>query len=124
MAKEEAVVLVSLPANADLSASKYLFGVLADSSGNARVAVAGLGADAVGVIYEGASVAGQASAIAISGIAKVTLGATLATSGVRVQSDASGRAIAVASGAVLGFLLTAGVVGDIADVLLAPKGTA
>jgi len=125
MAKDESVKLVTLPADADLSAKQYLVGKLANSSGVARVAVCGDGENGIGSIYEGAATAGDPSAIAVSGIVKLTAGATMATAGIAVACGANGKINAVGTGDyVLGYLLNSAVDGDVVDVLWAPQGTA
>lgn len=123
MSKDQVAKLVTLPANADLSAKQYYLCKLADASGVAQVAVSGDGNDAIGSIYEGGSAQGEATVVAIGGIIKCIAGATLSTSGVRVASDSAGKLSAVGTAdKSLGFLLNSAVSGDIVDVLWNPIG--
>lgn len=125
MAYSEQANLHTLNANADLSAAsnQYKFVKLANASGEARLALAGTGESAVGVIYEG-NTAGNPVAYARGGVIKVLLGATL-TAGAILQSGSDGRAIAVTGGGYrLAQLLQSGVAGDICSALWQPEGTA
>lgn len=84
----------SLPANADLSASQYCM-VSINSSG--KVAVTGDGARADGVLYNKVAAADRPAEMAQPGsIVKMKFGASVAP-GSEFASDASGRAVAVAT---------------------------
>lgn len=127
MSTDQNARLVSLPANADLSTSQYLLAALTNSSGVARVSVCGDGAQGIGVIYEATgAVAGDVVAVGVNpgSIYKVKAGATMATAGINVASDASGKLVAAATGDyILGRLLTAAAAdGDIVEFLFQPLG--
>jgi len=116
MATQQASIEVSLPANADLSASQFLF-VLLNTSGRVAV-VASAGGDADGVLTNKPTVAGEAASVQIGGIAKVVAGGTI-TAGDKVQSDAAGKALTAASADhVLGRATISAVSGDLVEVLL------
>ena len=122
MSYDEIVEGISLPANADLSASQFLFGTITNSSGQGRVAVSGDGADADGVIYEGGNAAGQVTKLAVKGVLKVIAGGNV-TAGQLVASDATGKAVVAASGdKVLGKAITSAVSGDVFPILWKPVG--
>jgi hypothetical protein len=118
MASKQAMVCVSLPANADLSTKQNLF-VVINSSGN--VAVAGDGADADGVLMNEPAAAGRAAEVAISGIVPVLCGGTV-TAGDQVSSSAAGKAVTAGTGDyVLGRATETGADGEIIGVLLGSR---
>lgn len=119
MATQESMVMVTLPANADLSASKFCF-VAVGATG--RVAVAGNGAFADGVLQDDPDAADKAAAVAISGIVPVRCGGVV-TRGGAVASDAAGKAKnAGAEDWVLGTALDTGADGAVISVLLNTRG--
>jgi hypothetical protein len=79
----------------------------------------------VGIAQNAAAAAGDAVTVAIAGITKMVAGGALATTGVRISSNATGKAAASASGnVVLGTLVgTASGVDKLASVLLRPVAT-
>ena len=97
MAFEDIGKSISLPADADLSASQDCFVKLANSSGVARAALCSTGQDAIGVLQNDPDAANRAAQIAISGICKIKAGAAI-TAGANVGSDSTGRGITVATG--------------------------
>lgn len=116
MALKEAGTCITLPANADLSANQNAFVVLNTS---ARVALAGNGADAVGVLVNDPDAAGRPATIQIDGIAKVKVGTGGVTMGDNVAADTNGVAILAATGdAILGKALETAAAGAIISVLL------
>ena len=120
MATQEQVQSISVEAAADLSAAQFTFCVI-DSNGQ-LAQVSSAGGDADGVLQNAPAAQGRAAALAYAGKVKVVAGATVAA-GAKVQSDASGRAIAAASGDhVLGKALTAAAsAGNLIEVLLVSK---
>lgn len=116
MAYEEAGKVITLPANADLSANQYAFVVVNTS---ARVALASNGADAIGVLVNDPAAAGRPAAIQIDGVAKLKVGSGGLTMGDNVAADTNGVAITAATGdAILGKALETVAAGGIASVLL------
>jgi hypothetical protein len=114
MAYEEKIQLVSLEANGDQSANQYKF-MLLGASGIALNTVAG--GPCVGVL-QNKPAAGEVGAVAVGGVAKVLAGGVI-TRGANVQSNASGVAIAAASGDFSqGTALATAASGDIIPVLL------
>ena len=109
----------TLPANADLSSSQYLFAVV--TSGNA--AVAGSGVDVAGVICNKPT-SGKATEIQVNGIAKVKAGAAFSV-GAKLMSNGSGQAItATATNKAVGIALkAAGGANEIVSVELKDLGT-
>jgi hypothetical protein len=98
MKTEQPILITSIPAAADLSASKNLFiGFDGDICGN--------GVKALGVLNADTDQNEQAP-ITASGIALVLSGAAL-SAGAKIQSNASGKAITFASGEANGFALDA-----------------
>ena len=93
MAYDEGIQTYSMPANADLSASQYCM-VSINSSGN--IAVTGDGARADGVLYNKPAAAARSGEVALSGLVKMKFGASI-NPGSEFASDASGRAVAVAT---------------------------
>lgn len=94
MAFEEALKSVTREAAADLSTRQYRF-VQIDSDG--RAALSGTAGRPDGVLQDKPSAAGQACAMAISGVSKVVAGAAI-DEGVEVTSDSQGRAVAAGTG--------------------------
>jgi hypothetical protein len=123
MATEQKLEVVSLPANADLSAKQYYAAKLSNASGTAKVDVAGVDDFIVGIIQNDANAAGRAVEVGISGISKVILGASV-TAADTLTCDTNGKAITRASGDAyaIGVALTSGSSGDIISVLLRPVG--
>jgi len=116
MALHEQVRSLSLPANADLSASQFCF-VAVNSSGN--IALPSAGGDCVGVLQDKPDAAGRMGEVGMlnmSGRLKVIAGATVAP-GDKVQSDASGHAIGALTGDhVLGTVLVGAASGELCEI--------
>lgn len=118
MSLQQGIESLSIPANADLSASQFCF-VTLNSSGK-LIIPASAGDDAIGVLQDKPSAADRAGQVGMlqgSLRLKVIAGGTV-TAGTKAQSDASGHAITAASGDhVLGTFLTSGVDGDLVEIL-------
>lgn len=116
MALQEQVRSLSLPASADLSASQFCFVAI---DGNGRIALPAAGGDCVGVLQDKPDAldrVGEVGMLNMSGRLKVVSGAVLAA-GVKVQSDASGHALAALTGDhVLGTTLTAAGIGELIEI--------
>jgi hypothetical protein len=85
-----------------------------------KVAVAGDGVVADGVIQNDPAAADRAVTLAIAGRTKVKAGATI-TAGDLVASDASGQAVGPASGdIVLGKAVEGGASGDLISIIFQP----
>jgi hypothetical protein len=116
MALQEQVRSLSLPANADLSASQFCF-VAVNTSG--KLVLPSAGGDCIGVLQDKPDAAdriGEVAMLNMSGRLKVKAGATL-TAGVKVQSDGSGNAIAALTGDhVLGTTLTGADSGELIEI--------
>lgn len=106
MAFEHPTVAAGYVAGADLSASQYLFVKIGSS--DLEVILATAGDDAIGVLSEPAADE-SAACVAIGGQTKIVSGADSLTAGMKVASDANGKAVeATADDAVLGTLITGG----------------
>lgn len=104
MARSENVEFKNYEAGADLSTHQFKFVQVAADGQIDPVGTAG--GDAVGVLYNLPSAAGQAAQVGVRGTVKVKAGAAVAV-GAKVSSDNAGRAItAVATHHVLGRALT------------------
>jgi len=116
MAVQEQVNSISLPANADLSASQFCF-VTLNTSG--KLILPAAGGDCIGILQDKPDAADRIAQVAMlgtSGRLKVIAAATL-TAGVKVQADAAGKAIAALTGDhVLGTTLTAAVSGELIEI--------
>lgn len=119
-AVERGLRTVTIPANADLSASPYHF---VDINSSGKIAVVGTaGAKAVGVLQNTPAAADADAIVGITGISQIVAGGTIAA-GAKVQSDDDGTALTAASGDhVLGTTVTGGDAGDILEVLLLSGG--
>jgi len=117
MSLQQEVRSLSIPASADLSASQFCFVAL---DANGRIALPTAGADCVGVLQDKPDAldrAGQVGMLNMSGRLKVVAGATLVP-GTKVQADASGHAIAAATGDhVLGTVYSGGDSGELIEIL-------
>lgn len=136
MATNQKVCSVSLPASGAFTDADLYKAVKVDSNG--RVALAAAGERAIGILYSTATALGQAVEVAISGIMKVkvaasvTLGAALASdaNGLLVAadlavvntSDAGAAGDAVIGSNVLGVALEAGGTNAIIEFLWQPIG--
>lgn len=121
MAVENLGKTISRIAAASFAAKQYFFAVI-DSDGKA--AVAGDGANAVGVIQDDVA-AGEASCIMVGdGITKVAIGAAV-NKGDNLASGSDGRAIVAATGDyILGQALeTASTAGNIISMLFQKRGS-
>lgn len=120
MATEENVKTMNAVAGADLSASQYLFVV--QSSTARQVTVAGTaGLSCLGVLLND-PVSGQAACVAINGRVKVFAGASF-DPGVKVMTDNAGKATtATSTNNVMGTAVTAGVNGQICEIMLDKSG--
>jgi hypothetical protein len=115
MANEERLLTISKQASADLSASQYCF--MKISSGQLALPAAH-GADAIGVLQDKPNAAGIAGELAIGGVSKVIAGGTF-SAGAAITCDASGHAIAAATGyTILGKAMSDGASGLMSSVLL------
>jgi hypothetical protein len=103
MASERASV-VGYEASGALEAGRWV-----KLDGSAQLVYAGAGEQAIGVLEEDATRAGQVVGVVVAGEVKVQVAAALAA-GVRVASDANGRSVAAvtASHFALGQLAAAG----------------
>lgn len=112
--------LGTLLANADLTASQYLF-VVANSS--SKVALAGAGVDVLGVLNNDPNT-NQSAEVVVNGVAKVRAGAAVAA-GAKVMANASGQAItATATNKAVGVALAAAAAAnEVIPVLLKDMGT-
>lgn len=121
MAVEQALDLLTLPANADLSAAQYKF-VDLNSSGN--LAVAADGGTAIGVLQNKPAAAARPGTFCkVGDRTKVLLGGTL-TPGARVASGGTGggRAVAALSGErALGIIVQGGADGEIGSMIFSPE---
>lgn len=104
--------ITGVPA-ADMLDKQYTF-VKIDNNG--KIDTPAAGEKVVGVLYDPRK-ADQPAQVAASGIAYITLGATL-SAGTEVQTDANGHAVALTTGKPAGVLLVGGNAGDIGTVLL------
>lgn len=120
MAYEEALRCLSAEASGDLSASQYC-GVKID--GNGRLALAGEGDAAVGVLQDKPDALKKVGAYAIGGVTKVRMGATL-NAGDRVSFNSSGHAVGVGSGNdwSFGVMTVDATSGAIGSMLIQPTG--
>ncbi len=89
---------ITLPASGDLSGSQFC-GVLIDSAGEAALAQgnASPGEIVIGILQNKPNAQGKPAIIQIAGISKIKAGATLATIGTRLSTDATGEAVAYAT---------------------------
>lgn len=118
MAWEESLVPVSRPAAVDLSNwNTYKYTVLKLDANGAVTPVTASGDVSYGVLLNDPK-AGQAARVAIGGVTKVRLGATV-TAGALVAFDTAGKGKVAATGnRVIGVAVYGGVSGDIVPVLL------
>jgi len=100
MAYEENLRPVSIPANADLSASQYCF-VVINATGKVAVVGAGLAAD--GILQDKPAAADRPAAVGATPgqISKCRAGASF-TAGDDLTPDSTGRAVTATSGDVKG----------------------
>lgn len=117
MSTQEQVRSLSLPANADLSASQFCF-VAMNTSG--RLVLPAAGGDCIGVLQDKPTAQDQIAEVAMlemSGVVKVIAAAVL-TAGVKVSTDTAGKAVAAATGKhVLGTTKTACAIGDLVEIM-------
>lgn len=117
--------LVGLEASADLSASQYCF-VELDTNG--KVTISNAAAEAViGVLQNKPTAAGRAAEVCgMVGVSKVVAGAALATAGIYVTTDSSGRAVTATSGQLRHGVTrtTAGNAGELVSIQLGAYGLA
>lgn len=123
MATTESSTVVNMVANADLSGDQFK---LVQITGDNEVGLAAVGTRIMGVLCnkpgEATGAAGEAAAVAIDGISKVSIGAAV-TAGDMVTSDANGQAIvATSTNYAIGMFLEAGAAADeVVSVLLKPQ---
>ena len=92
--------------------------VIENSTNTENVEVATAGENVLGVTEAAWALGDKAVSIAYAGVVYITLNATLAV-GALVASDANGKAVAYAAGDyVAGRLMSGGVAGDLASLLL------
>lgn len=117
MAVDQALQCVTLLAAADLSAKQFFF---VDINTSGQAAVAGDGAQAVGVLQNDPAAAGREASVAIGGRTKVSIGLAL-TAGDEVASDAAGECVPSVTGdAILGICVEGGANGDIGSIIFQP----
>lgn len=118
MATTQAVVTISRPANADLSASQFRFGAV-NTSGRVVLA-SGSGQRCDGVIGNKPTALGQPTELQVGGVVKVICAAAI-NPGVEVMTDANGAAIvATSTNNVLGIYqgTSASASGDVISILI------
>lgn len=121
MATEAILLNYTRKAASDLSASQYCF---VKQAATGRVSVcSSSGENAFGVLQDTPTAIDRAANVCVLGVTKVVAGATVAI-GSLVQTDASGRAIDVAGGVVLGEAVSGGGVGEVISILLRPRTSA
>lgn len=117
MAVEQNVICISALAAGDLSAAQYL--AMKISAANTVTTTAAVTDVGIGLLQNDPAAAGRAATVAVMGVAKGMLGATVSTAGTIVAPMANGRLqTAVATQYPLGICLGTGVDGDIVDILL------
>lgn len=117
MSYDEGLRTISLPANADLSAAQFKFGVI-NTSGRIEVGNAA-GEACHGIIQDKPVAAGEPTKFGVRGVSKVVLGVDSLTPGVEVMTDTSGRAITATAGSrALGVLTLGGDADEVGAVLL------
>lgn len=87
-------------AEADLSASQYMFVTVTATGG---VVLSGAGETAIGILQNDPTL-GQAATVRVAGISQVSVGALIAT-GAQVEVDLNGEAITQAAAACMGIML-------------------
>lgn len=124
MAYENKLETVTMLSGADYSAGTDQYKFVGVSAANTVTVSSAAGADAFGVIQD-TPASGAASTIGIGGMSKVMAGDAVAA-GVKVSTDASGRAILATTGHnVMGTSVTAAsAAGEIIVVKLDKSGTA
>ena len=121
MALERNLTLISVPASGDLSASQFHIAVI-DANGRAAIG-AGTAGKIIGVLYNKPNAISLGADIAISGVARVVAGGSVAA-GDLVTSDGAGFAVTCTGQAnvILGRAISNEAVGsgDIFECLLSP----
>jgi hypothetical protein len=116
MATEQNLQLITVTAGADLSALQYTFVVMSDDGMIDGQTSAG--GEALGILQNKPSAAGQAAVVAVGGISKCKYGATIDEDD-KIQTTTAGAADVAATGDhVLARAIKAGASGDIGEVLL------
>lgn len=120
MAFEEVLTSQSFQASGDLSAGQYL-AVKLDSNG--RIALAGEGDKAIGILQDKPAALGRAGAVATAGTSKAVAGGTV-TAGDRVAPNSTGKFVSVGSGDdwSFGIARTGAGSGEIFSCLIQPTG--
>lgn len=118
---------VSLPANADLSASLFCGVDLVNSSGKARVAVSGAGGRSIGTLLSKPTAAGEGCAVCTYGAITWGRFGAAVTAADNLKMDATGRYVTaaaadVALGAVTAIALESGAADENHPILLMPIG--
>lgn len=120
MALNAVLTEITVPASGDLSANQHTFAKIASDG---QIERAGAGENAIGVQQNDPAAENRDTVVAVMGVSKVKLGATVAV-GAKVMSDATGRAItATATNHVLGVCVLGGAVNEIGEVLLQTPGS-
>jgi hypothetical protein len=109
----------SIKATASLVSNQYCF-VTLDANGQLILQTTAAG-NAVGVLQDKPGAGDPGFICGPGDITKVQCGGTFAA-GTKVGSDATGKAVVVATGPYLGQALTAGAAGGIANILFQPDG--
>lgn len=109
-----------LTAAADYSAKQYY---IMDIGADKTATLASVAGQAVIGVLQNAPASGAAARVRTGGVSKVIVGTGGITAGAQVQTDATGAAIAAASGDwTLGMCLIGAAAGEYATILVAPSG--
>lgn len=125
MAFEEGITTETMSgqAAADLSGNQYYAVKLDTTAAGSRVALAGEGDKAIGILQDKPSAAGRACAVAIGGTSKAVAGGSI-TAGDRVAQNSTGKLVTVGSGDdwSLGIARASASSGEIFPMLIQPTG--
>ena len=122
MATQQNIVSITLPAAGDLSADQWKF-VTVNSSGQAALQTT-VNGRVVGVLQNDPAAAGREAEVAVAGVVKVLVGATLIAAGDEVECTAAGLALTAAGAGsnIVGICLVGAAAGGLAEILLQPRG--
>lgn len=120
MALNAVLTEITFPSSGDLSAGQHK---LIKIASDGQVELCGAGENSIGVLQNDPAAENRPAVVAVAGVSKVILGATVAV-GAKIMSDASARAItATATNHVLGVCVLGGAVNEIGEVLLQTPGS-